>query len=159
MYYVGGAAVAVAGVSAYSLSKLLRTDAAHTRTRIGLVAIALVLLAAFAVRPAPGPASGLASGATLAPAPPPWEAGTAASRQAAPPAATGKSVSKSVASAVSSELGMGSAGMGSARPNHGPLADAEHGPNATSARVRRPAHAKSAHPAQKLGAKQQLNSA
>ena len=126
------------------------------------MAIALVLLAAFAVRPAPGPASGpasgLASGATLAPAPPPWEAGTAASRQAAPPAATGKSVSKSVASAVSSALG-----MGSARPNHGPLADAEHGPNATSARVRRPAHAKSAHPAQKLGeklgAKQQLNSA
>ena len=143
IYYVGGAAVAVAGVSAYSLSKLLRTDAAHTRTRIGLVAIALLLLAAFANQPAPGPAPG----AALAPAPPPREAGTAASRQAAPPAA----------SAFASELGMGSAGMGSARPNHGPLAEPEHGPNASLARARRPPH-KSAHPAQKLGTKERWNS-
>jgi len=53
-YYVGGAAVAVAGVSAYSLARFLRSKAAHTRMRVGLVAVALLLLAALANRPAMG---------------------------------------------------------------------------------------------------------
>ena len=51
--YVGGAAVAVAGVSAYSLAKALRSPAAHTRVHLFLV-LALVLLATVA-RAGPSP--------------------------------------------------------------------------------------------------------
>ena len=52
-YYVGGAAVAVAGVSAYSLSKFLRTEASHTRMRILLLTGTLLLPPGPRLRPHP----------------------------------------------------------------------------------------------------------
>ena len=132
-YYLGGAALAVVGVSAYSLSKFLRSSASHTRMRIGLVAASLLLLAAFANRPISAPISGPSSGATPAAAPVQREAPTAptaAPRQATAPAATGR--------------------------------NPDHGPDDTSPKMKRPphgsAHARSAHSPQKLGAKQRGNS-
>jgi len=139
VYYVGGAAVAVAGVSAYSLSKFLRTKASHTRMRIGLVAAALLLLAAFANRPASGPAAGAAPAAPV-----PREAGTAAPWQAAAPAAT--------ANGTASELA-----MGVARPHYGANPNPKHGSSESTPKTKRAPHdsvlAKSPHSPQKLSAK------
>ena len=129
-YYLGGAALAVAGVSAYSLSKFMRTSASHTRTRIGLVAASLLLLAAFANRPASGRISGRISGATPAAAPVQSEARTAAPWQATAPAATGPNLDHGPDD-TSPKMG---------RPPHGS------------------AHAKIPHSPQKLGPKQRGNS-
>jgi hypothetical protein len=78
--YVGGAALAVAGVSAYSLAKALRSAAAHTRVRLGLAIALLLFLAAVASAPAPAAAAphegALVRGAP--PPPPPLAASTAA---------------------------------------------------------------------------------
>ena len=80
--YVGGAALAVAGVSAYSLAKALRSAAAHTRVRLGLVTALLLFLAAIASAPAPAAAAphegALVRGAPPPPPPPPLAASTAA---------------------------------------------------------------------------------
>ena len=146
-YYVGGAAVAVAGVSAYSLSKFLRTEASHTRMRILLLTGTLLLIAAFANRPAsvpapgpaPGPASGPASGAT--PAAPAQRGGAqrgGAQREAAQRGA-----------APLFPVAAEGLALGAARPSHGATPTPDHGPNDSTPKTKRPphglAHAKSPH--------------